>query len=153
MSETAINLLIAAISALLGGGGVAAYIRAQGQNRADLSTILVGRITTLEARSDEQDKRNDVLTRQNAEQAGLLGALTSEKESLGRRLETQRALMDELRERVARLGVMEEENARLRQQLQIETSKREFLEREVNVLRQEIADLRRQLNHNEAPNA
>lgn len=147
MSETAINLLIALASALLGGGGYAAYVRAQGQNRVDLVTAMADRITKLETRSDEQDKRNDQLTRQNADQAGMIGALTNEKDNLSSRLETQRTLIDDLNARVARLGVLEEENARLRQQLQIETSKREFLEREVNALRQEVASLRQQLNH------
>lgn len=147
MSETALNLLIALASALLGGGGYAAYVRAQGQNQVDLVTAMADRITKLETRSDEQDKRNDQLTRQNAEQAGMIGALTNEKDNLSSRLETQRTLIDDLNARVARLGVLEEENARLRQQLQIETSKREFLEREVNALRQEVASLRQQLNH------
>lgn len=151
MSEAMSNLLIAVFSALLGGGGVAAWLKAAGDNRVNLINAMVDRIAKLEARSDEQDKRNDQLSRQNAEQAGMIGALTNEKESLGKRLETQRTLMDELRERVARLGALEEENARLRQQLQIETSKREFLEREVNALRQEVATLRRELNAHEAP--
>lgn len=151
MSDAAINLIIAVVSALLGGGGYAAYVRAQGQNRVDLYTAAVERITKLEARSDEQDKRNDQLARQNAEQQGMIGALTNEKDGLNRRLETQRVLIDDLNARVARLGVLEEENARLRQQLQVETSKREFLEREVNALRQEVASLRQQLTAHEAP--
>lgn len=148
MSDQLVNLLIAFISAVLGGGGVAAYTRAQGQNRVDLYQAAAERIAALEARTDTQDKRNDELSRTNAELHGKAGQLSSENVSLGSRLEVQRKLIDELSEKVARLGALEDENARLRQQLQIETSKREFLEREVNVLRQEIAALRQQLQEN-----
>lgn len=153
MPEWLTTLLVALFSAALSGGGAAAWVRARGQNRIDLYAAAAERIVKLEARSDEQDRRNDALMRQNAEFAGTIGALTNEKESLGKRLETQRTLIDDLNARVARLAVMEEENARLRQQLQVEMSKREFLEREVNALRQELAQLRQQLSGRATTNA
>jgi chromosome segregation ATPase len=148
MSEIA-TIAVAVGSALMGGGGVAAWIRAQGQNRVDLFSAQAERIAKLEARSDDQDRRNDELARQNAELLGTVGGLKAERDAMTRRLEAQDALIAELQTRVARLGSLEEENARLRQLLQIEQAKREFLEREVNALRQEIAQLQARLSPQE----
>lgn len=150
MSDPFSSILIAILSALFGGGGVAAWLRAQGQNRVDLYQAQAERIAKIEARSDDQDKRNEMLATINAELQGKLGALQSERYQTDERLKTQRVLIDDLSQKVAKLGSMEQENAQLRQLLQIETSKREFLEREVLKLRQELADLRGRLGVREA---
>jgi phage shock protein A len=149
MSSELLNVVIAVLSAILGGGGYAAYVRANGQNRVDLYQAAVERIARLEARTDEQDRRNDQLSQANAELNGKIAAITHENESQSERLRVQRVLIDEQSQRVAKLGTLEEENGRLRQQLQIEMSKREFLEREVRTLRQEIAELRARLTKEE----
>jgi chromosome segregation ATPase len=136
-----INALIALVSVLLGGGGYAAYVRAMGQNRSDLYQMAVDRITRLEARTDEQNLRNDMLAEQNAKLQSLIGTIEGERSSLDGRLVVQRTLIDDLNGRVSRLDVTEEENANLRQKLQIEIAKVEFLQREVDHLRREVARL------------
>lgn len=145
IDANAATIVTAIVSALLGGGGVAAIIKARGENQLNLYQAAAERMAKLEARTDTLDKNNDDLILRNAELVGQISSVRLENESLNKRLEIQRTLIDELQSKVARLSSLEEENARLRQQLQIETSKREFLEREVNTLRQEIIQLRSQL--------
>ena len=145
MNESFADFLIALGGILLGGGGVAGWLRASGQNRVDFYQAQAERIAKIEARSDDQDKRNETLAMLNAELQGKLGAVQAERSGMDERLKTQRMLIDELNQRVARLGSLEEENVTLRQMLQLETSKREFLEREVHALRQELDALRGRL--------
>lgn len=149
-SGLTIEHLVTIISIVLGGGGIAAYIRARGQNRYDLLASAAERIARLEQRADELDKRNDDLVAQNAELLAQVAVLKRDNQEQERRLATQRTLIDELQTRVAQLQFLEEANAKLRQQLQIEQSKREFLEREVNTLRIEIAHLRGRLGEHDA---
>jgi septal ring factor EnvC (AmiA/AmiB activator) len=130
MNDTIVSLIIAAISALLGGGGVAAWLRAKGQNTVDMLETYAKRITTLETRSDEQDKRNDRLAIENAEMHGKVSALTALNEQLDDRLAVQRRLLDETREKTSIIPGLQEENAQLRHRLMVEIGKVEILERE-----------------------
>ena len=145
MTPELMTAVVAIISALLGGGGVAAFVRAQGQNRTDLYQSAAERIGKLELRSDQQDERNEHLLESKAELSGRLLVLERDNHTLSERLRVQRILIDDQAQRLACLRSLEDENANLRQQLQIEMSKREFLEREIAVLRLEIAELRGQL--------
>lgn len=126
-------------AALLGGGGIAAFVRARGQNRIDLFAAQSERLAKVEQRADDLDRRNDALVAQNVELIGTIGGMKTRNEMLSQQLDEQRTLVHDLRERIAHLEAMEAENASLRQQLQIEQSKREFLEREINALRTELA--------------
>lgn len=129
-------------AAILGTGGIAAWVRARGQNRIDMLVAYEKRITAIEARYDALDKRNDELTAQNAELLGRAAALEAEKRNHEDRLGTQRALIDELQQRVAQLTTVEEENARLRNQVIKAEATARFLQDENNVLRLEINQLR-----------
>lgn len=135
------TIIIAIVSALTSGGGVAAYLRARGQNRVDMLTALGERCARLEERNDAQDKRNDELARLNADKLGRIASLERDRETLNERLGIQRQLLDEQSVKLAMLAEREEENAQLRQQLQIEISKREFLQREIDSLREQIRAL------------
>lgn len=146
MSDSLINLIIALSGALLGGGGYAAYIRASGQNRVDMYQASIQRIARLEERTDHQDKRNDALAEQNARLQGTVNTFEAERQGWNERLKVQRVLIDDLNLRIGRLDVTEEENVRLRQQLQVEVAKVEFLQREVRELREEVARLLRQID-------
>ena len=146
MTPDLLTAIIAIVSALLGGGGYAAYVRAQGQNRLDLYQAAAERMSRLEARNDDQDKRNDVLLVANAELNGRIIAIQRDNEMLSERLRVQRILIDDQGQRLASLSSLQEENVRLRQQLQIEMSKREFLEKEVAELRSQVCELRAQMN-------
>lgn len=141
-----INLIIALSGMILGGGGYAAYIRATGQNKVDLYQAAAQRIARLEERTDHQDKRNDHLAEQNAKLQGTVNTFDAERRGWDERLKIQRVLIDELNVRVGRLDVTEEENVRLRQQLQVEIAKVEFLQREVAELQGKVARLLREIS-------
>ena len=150
MTDALVQALVAFGSLLLGGGGYAAYVRAKGQNQTEFYRVAVDRITALESRSDEQDKRNEALVESNAKLLGKVGALEQENQNLGERLKVQRILTDELQIKVGQFEDEHEENIALRQTLQIEIAKRTFLEREVEQLRNEVAALREQLRKADA---
>jgi len=136
------TILISISSALLGGGGLAALLRARVQNQVDLLQLQINRVAALEQQLVELDRRNDDLIARNAELMGQIASLRTENEMLSKRLEVQRVLIDDLQQKVARLSIIEDENAQLRQQLQIERAKRELCEREVITLREQISTLR-----------
>ena len=141
-----INAVIALLSLILGGGGYAALVRARGQNRSDIITTQAERISRLETRTDLQDTRNDELSEINARLQGSMQSFESERNSWNERFAIQRKLIDELNMRVSRLDVTEKENVELRHQLQVEMAKVSFLQREVESLRIESAQLRRELD-------
>ena len=135
------TILVSLVSALLGSGGVAAYVRAVHQSRIELLQLSLERIGKLESSITDLDARNDALIQQNAELRGRIAVLQRENDELTKRMEYQRRLIDEFQQKVAVLTAFERENADLRQKLQIEMSKREFLEREILILRQEVQKL------------
>lgn len=136
------TILVALVSAIFGGGGIAALLRARGENQVNMLQAMTERIIRLEERNDAQDKRNDALARENAEKLGRIAALERDRETLNERLGVQRQLLDDQSVRLAMLGEREEENANLRQRLQVEMSTRGFLEREVAELKTENRQLK-----------
>lgn len=135
------------LGALLGGGGVAAWLRAGGQNRNEYLEKLLGRLAQVETRTDEQDKQLAEQGKQNADLSRELGREQGARAALERNLSEVRGLASELTGQVGQLAqrVAEETEERARAVLaeQIAVSKAQFLERENNALRHEIARLAR----------
>lgn len=131
------------LGALLGGGGVAAWLRAGGQNRNEYLGKVLERLAQVETRTDEQDKQLAEGQRQNAELGRELGREQGERAALERNLGEVRELARELTGQVGQLAqrVAEEtqERARAIHAEQVQRSRAEFLERENNALRLELS--------------
>jgi chromosome segregation ATPase len=149
-----------AVVGLLGGsGGIAAYLRARGQNRNDersqLTTeqiafrqALAVELTALRAQVAELDKSKDGLEAQTAEQGKQIAVLTRENEYQARDMKAQAeqigVLHDQDAKKTSQIEKLTEENASTTQQLKIEIAKNNFLEKENNELRREVERLKKQ---------
>lgn len=137
------SLILALISALLSGGGVATWLRASGQNRNEYLTKVLDRLAHVEARTDEQDKQLAEGQRQNAELGRELGREQGQRAALEKSLDELRGLARDLTGQVGQLAqrVAEEttERARAVHHEQVQRSRADFLERENNTLRAEIS--------------
>lgn len=139
-------IIIALISALLGGGGVAAWIRAKGQNRTDYLDKLLARISQVEKRTDDQDVHISALAAENSglhhEQGRLQGESAAQERNLIELRELARVLTGRIGELAQRVADETKERARAIHNEQVQRSKADFLERENNVLRLENNRLR-----------
>lgn len=121
------------IGGLIGGlGGVGAYIRARGQNTTDDRSQL-----SLEQQAFRSDMRSEL--------AALRQALADAEARSDRQDEQIRAQADKLATQSAQLTALTEEKAALIQRLQVVSGMKDFLEREVNALREETRRLQAQL--------
>lgn len=146
--------LLAALGGILAGmGGVGAYVRARGSNRADSIKSLseaeatfrqaqAERIARLELRLDQQDTRNDSLETENRKLTNRVSELEAENRALQRSIGE---LSEQYREAIQRIAVLTErldaaEKARATavQQAQVAIAKAEILERENTNLRTQI---------------
>ena len=127
-------LLIAVIGAILGTGGVAAFIRAYGQNRTDMRSALASeqatfrqdlaaQIARLETRVDSLEQERDKLAIQNASQIAQIATLETQNTQQSESLKVQRTLIDESGKKITALETRQtdlvEENAKLKNQLQV----------------------------------
>lgn len=168
------DLLLPALTALLGGGGVAAWLRSRGQNKADLMNALTAErvalakeqadyraaitaeIATIRQREAVQDQREESHERRNQElsaslsdrvrEIGGLQAQVKVQDERIRELDTlYRASIEDKAKLAARIDQIEAERASAIQRLQTEMATRQFLERENNEIRKENERLRAQL--------
>lgn len=140
------SIIIALISALLGGGGAAAWLRAKGQNRTDYIDKVQSRLGLVEIRTDEQDKQINLLMVQNSDLHHEIGRLEGERAALERNLvevrELARTLTGRVGELAQRVADETQERARAIHNEQVQRSRAEFLERENNELRNEAMRLK-----------
>jgi chromosome segregation ATPase len=165
---------LAVVTALLGGGGAAAFFRSRGQNKADLLNAMTAAqvafakeqseyrasisadLAAIRQREVEQDNREQAQERRNQELSAALAERTREIGGLQaqisssveriRELETMyRQLLEEKGRLSARLEQIEIERASAVQRLQTEMATRQFLERENNEIRKENDRLRSNL--------
>ncbi len=154
------SIIVALLAAVLGGGGVAGWLRARGQNQTDGRAQLASeqeayrrqlgeQIARLQTRIDESEKRNDVLEQELRTQGKDLAALQTTNAYQERQLHEQAAQIGELRTQNAtqaqQLAALTEEKAGVVQRLQAEVLKNDFLTRETNDLRREIQRMREKL--------
>lgn len=139
------SLMIALISAVVGGGGAAAWLRAGGQNRTDYLDRVQARLGQIEVRTDEQDKHINLLMVQNADLHHQIGRLEGERAALERNIVDVRELARTLTGRVGELAqrVVDEtkERARAIHDEQVQRARADFLQRETIALRVEIVRL------------
>lgn len=143
----ALPIVLALISAAaLGGTGIAAYRRANGQNLVDMYTAQNARIAVLEDTIRALDERNDGLILEKADLLGRINALTHRNEQIAQEMGRQSQQIEHLRAQIARVTALEGENAQLReetaqlkQRLQIETSRRELLQRDFDEFRLKVS--------------
>lgn len=136
------TVLIALVGALFGGGGVAAWQRARGQNRVDYLTTVINRLSVVETREDLNDKLLGELSTKNAELSRDIGREQGERAVLERSVLELRALARELTAQVGTLAERVSDETRQRANAihheQVQRSRADFLERENNVLRAEL---------------
>lgn len=147
--EQYVPIIAGLLGALLGSGGVAAWVRAGGQNKGEYLGRLLERLAQVEARTDTQDAALLEQGRANSELARSLAREQGERAQLQRSFEQLDTLSHDLTAQVGKLSerVSEEtkERARAIHAEQVQKSRAEFLERENNTLRAEVTRLQRAL--------
>lgn len=149
--------VIAMVGLLGGSGGLAAYLRARGQNRNDersqLTTeqiafrqALAIELTALRAQVTELDKSKDALEDKAAEQGKQIAVLSKENEYQARSIAAQAEqigrLSDQNAKQASQIAALTEENVSATQRLAIVTAQKDFLEKECNELRMEVQRMR-----------
>lgn len=136
------GIIIAIVSALVGGGGAAAFIRARGQNKVDLVTTLTNRIHTLETRLYEQDFRNTNLVIENAKHTSVVANLETDIKQYITDIATKAKEIEQLKLEKNSYMMLVEEAAKLRQQMQIMQSQNDYLNTEAGKLQSDIDQLK-----------
>jgi len=154
------SAIVLALGGLLGGGGIAALIRARSQNRVDeraqLTTeqqsfrqSMAEQIAGLRVQLTDGAKRNDGLEQELRTQGKELAALGTKNEYQERQLHEQAEQIADLRTQNAtqaqQIAALTEEKAVVIQRLQAEVLKNDFLTREINELRHEVSRMREKL--------
>lgn len=154
------SAIVLVVGSLLGGGGLAALLRARSQNRVDeraqLTTeqqsfrqSMAEQIARLQAQLDGGAKRNDVLEQELRTLGKELAALQKTNEFQAQQLHDQAEQITVLRTQNAtqaqQIAALTEEKAGIVQRLQAEVLKSDFLTRENNELRHEVQRLREKL--------
>ncbi len=152
--------VIAVVGLLGGSGGLAAYLRARGENRNDersqLTTeqiafrqALAAELTALRVQVAELDKSKDALEDKAAEQGKQIAVLTRENEYQARETKLQAEqiglLRDQNAKQASQIAALTEENTSTTQRLAIVTAQKDFIEKENNDLRREVERLREKL--------
>lgn len=137
------------LGALLGSGGVAAWVRAGGQNKGEYLGQLLERLAQVESRTDTQDTALLEQGRANSELDRNLAREQGERAQLQRSLDELHKLAQSLTAQVVtlteRVSTETTERARAIHHEQVQRSRAEFLERENNALRLEVTRLQRAL--------
>lgn len=151
---------MALVAAIGGLAGVAAYIRARGQNKYDersqlseeqqkFRQAMFEQLGVLRTQVQEVEKRNDVLETEGRRQAEMIAGLSTKNEYQERQLSLQAEQIQTLREQNVRqaeqIAALTEEKAAYAQRVQIAEAKANFLERENNELRREVNRLKAKL--------
>lgn len=155
-----ITLVFGAFATIGGLTGLAAYVRARGQNRVDDRRLTLdeqiafradmrGEIAALRTKIAELEKSKDATELVSAEQGKQLTALEVKNSYQAEQLAAQateiRALREQNAQQAAQIAALTDERAAYLERLKIAEAKNDFMERENGDLRRENQRLREKL--------
>ena len=158
--EVTWSMVILMLSGFGGLTGLAAYVRAKGQNTYDdrsqltqeqqaFRAAMAAELAALRQQVIGVEARNDTLEAETRRQGELIAALTAQKDYQEKQLKGQAEQIDSLRTQnmtqAAQIAALTEEKAGYAQRVQIAEAQKDFLSRENTQLRQENQRLRERL--------